>query len=66
MATEPIRLLLQTTLLAIWDTRMGCPCFVDEPPGDGAGHTAEGSADTRRYALNIARWLSADIGDRRC
>lgn len=49
-----------------WDTRMGCPSFVDEPPGDGAGRALEGSADTRCYALNIAGWLSTGIGDRRC
>jgi hypothetical protein len=49
-----------------WDTRLGCPSFVDEPPGDGAGRMREGMADTRRYALNIAGWLSAGIGDHRC
>jgi len=49
-----------------WDTRMGCPSFVDESPGDGAGRTVEGLADTKRYALNIADWLSTGIGDHRC
>lgn len=41
-----------------WDTEMGCPSFVDEAPGDGAGRLLAGMADTRRYALNIAGWLS--------
>lgn len=49
-----------------WDTRTGSPSFVDEPPGDGAGRSQEGLADTRRYAVNIADWLSTGIGDRRC
>ena len=43
-----------------WDPRMGCPSFVDEPPGEevlapGALH------DTRCYAENIAAWLAGRI-----
>lgn len=41
-----------------WDIASGHPSFVDEPPGDGGGRAAEGLADTRRYVLNLAAWLS--------
>jgi hypothetical protein len=41
-----------------WDISCGSPSFVDEPPGDGAGRHREGLADTRRYVLNVAGWLS--------
>jgi hypothetical protein len=41
-----------------WDTRSGCPSFVDEPPGDGMDRVPEALADTRRYVLNVAAWLS--------
>jgi hypothetical protein len=41
-----------------WDTRSGCPSFVSEPPGDGMGRVPEALADTHRYALNVAAWLS--------
>lgn len=41
-----------------WDTLSGCPSFVDEPPGDGMRRVPEALADTHRYALNIAAWLS--------
>jgi hypothetical protein len=41
-----------------WDLAAGCPSFVDEPPGGGGGRRHEGLADTRRYVLNLAAWLS--------
>jgi hypothetical protein len=41
-----------------WDTRSGCPSFVDEPPGDGLQRTPQALADTHRYVTNIAHWLS--------
>jgi hypothetical protein len=41
-----------------WDPRVGAPSFVDEPPGDGILRRAEAQAATRRYALNVARWLA--------
>jgi hypothetical protein len=31
---------------------------VDEPPGDAIQRVPEALADTHRYALNIAAWLS--------
>jgi hypothetical protein len=41
-----------------WDRRSGCPSFVTEPPGDGMQRFPEALADTQRYALNVAAWLS--------
>lgn len=41
-----------------WDTRAGCPSFVVEPPGDSLRRNPQAIADTRRYAVNIARWLA--------
>jgi hypothetical protein len=44
-----------------WDPRSGCPSFVTEKPGDGLERTPEAKADTQRYALNIAAWLSDTV-----
>ncbi|MGA0599658.1 hypothetical protein ACO2Q3_03030 [Caulobacter sp. KR2-114] len=41
-----------------WDPGDGCPSFVSEPPGDGLRRVPEALADTRRYMLNLAAWLS--------
>ena len=41
-----------------WDVRAGAPSFVSEPPGDGMQRVPQAMADTQRYALNIAAWLS--------
>jgi hypothetical protein len=41
-----------------WDTRSGSPSFVSEPPGNGLQRVPEALADTQRYALNVAAWLS--------
>jgi hypothetical protein len=50
-----------------WDPQSGCPSFVTETPGDGLKRHAEAMADTHRYVLNIAAWLSgalpADLQD---
>jgi hypothetical protein len=40
-----------------WDVRAGSPSFVSEPPSDGLINSPEAMADTRRYVLNLARWL---------
>ena len=40
------------------DPRMGCPSFVDEPPGDAILRDAAASASTRTYIRNVASWLS--------
>ena len=42
-----------------WDTTSGCPTFVEEAPGDGLRRHPEAMADTHRYVLNIAAWLSS-------
>jgi hypothetical protein len=41
-----------------WDTRSGCPSFVDEPPGDAIMRTQDAIADTHRYVSNAAFWLA--------
>lgn len=41
-----------------WDARAGAPSFVSEPPGDGMRRVPRALADTQRYALNVAAWLS--------
>jgi hypothetical protein len=42
-----------------WDPESGCPSFVSEAPGDGLRRVPDALADTHRYVLNIAGWLSA-------
>ena len=42
-----------------WDIRAGSPSFVTEPPGNGLINNPQAAADTRRYVLNLARWLRA-------
>ncbi len=44
-----------------WDPSSGCPSFVTEPPGDGLKRVPEAMADTHRYVLNIAAWLSGAV-----
>jgi hypothetical protein len=41
-----------------WDTRCGCPTFVDEPPGSAMMTEPRALTDTHRYAINMARWLA--------
>jgi hypothetical protein len=41
-----------------WDTRFGCPTFVDEPVGSSMRTEPQALQDTHRYALNVARWLA--------
>ena len=50
-----------------WDVRAGSPSFVTEAPSDGLIRNPQAVADTRRYVLNVARWLgnAASFGDRR-
>jgi hypothetical protein len=43
-----------------WDTHLGAPTFVDEPPSDAIMRNPEATDDAHRYALNIARWLSGE------
>jgi hypothetical protein len=44
-----------------WDPGLGCPTFVSEAPGDGLKRHPEAMADTHRYVLNIAAWLSGEL-----
>lgn len=40
-----------------WDTDMGCPSFLEEPPGDGYKRDPAKLDDIKQYAANAARWL---------
>jgi hypothetical protein len=40
------------------DTDMGCPSFVDEPPGQGIKTNPVGLADVYTYFRNLALWLA--------
>ncbi|KAA0997643.1 hypothetical protein FVF58_48365 [Paraburkholderia panacisoli] len=44
-----------------WDTRLGCPSFVTDPPGNGMQTGQQALRDTRRYAVNVALWLAGVI-----
>ena len=44
-----------------WDTRLGCPSFVSEAPGNGMQTEQQALRDTHRYALNVALWLAGAI-----
>jgi hypothetical protein len=44
-----------------WDPLSGSPSFVSEPPGDGLKRVPVALADTHRYVLNIAAWLSGNL-----
>ena len=44
-----------------WDPSSGAPSFVSEPPGGGLKRVPEAMADTHRYVLNIAAWLSGAL-----
>ncbi len=44
-----------------WDTRLGCPSFVTEPPGTGMQTEQQSLKDTHRYAVNVALWLGGAI-----
>ena len=42
-----------------WNTDMGCPSFVAEPPGDGYKRNPGALNDIKQYVTNVATWLSA-------
>jgi len=44
-----------------WDPRMGCPSFVNEPPGEGVLSGPDALDDGHRYVENIAAWLAGRI-----
>lgn len=41
-----------------WDTDMGCPTFLEEPPGDGYKKNPAALDDIKRYGENAASWLT--------
>ncbi|HEX8131361.1 MAG TPA: hypothetical protein VF527_19835 [Pyrinomonadaceae bacterium] len=41
-----------------WDTSMGCPSFLAEPPGDGIKSEPERLEDVKTYVRNLALWLA--------
>jgi len=41
-----------------WDTGMGCPSFLSEPPGDGYKRNPQALEDIKTYVGNAARWLA--------
>ena len=41
-----------------WNTSMGCPSFVAEPPGDQIKREPEKLEDIKLYVRNLARWLA--------
>lgn len=41
-----------------WDTKMGCPSFVSEPPGDGMQTEPRALDDLKTYLRNLALWLA--------
>ena len=42
-----------------WDTSMGCPSFLLEPPGDQITREPERLEDVKTYVSNLAQWLGA-------
>lgn len=41
-----------------WDTDMGCPTFLEEPPGWGCKEHPHKLEDIKTFAANAAKWLS--------
>jgi hypothetical protein len=41
-----------------WNTDMGCPSFLTEPPGDGYKRNPQALQDIKTYVGNAARWLA--------
>jgi hypothetical protein len=41
-----------------WDTSMGCPSFVAEPPGDQIRREPERLEDVKTYVRHLALWLA--------
>jgi hypothetical protein len=41
-----------------WDTSMGCPSFLTEPPGDEIARDPKRLDDVKNYVRNVATWLA--------
>jgi len=46
-----------------WDTEMGCPSFLTEPPGDGYKRNPQALNDIKTYVGNAASWLARQNPD---
>jgi hypothetical protein len=44
-----------------WDTSMGCPSFLTEPPGDQIKREPEKLEDVKTYVRNLALWLAPAV-----
>lgn len=42
-----------------WNIEMGCPTFLEEPPGNGYKEHPERLEDIKTYAANLAKWLKS-------
>ncbi len=42
-----------------WNTDMGCPSFLEEPPGDGYKRNPQALEDIKTYVRNAAVWLAS-------
>jgi len=42
-----------------WDTRVGCPSFLEEPPGNGYQRNPQALEDIKTYVSNAALWLAS-------
>lgn len=42
-----------------WDTELGCPSFVEEPPADGYRQNPQALEDIKAYVRNLAFWLAS-------
>ncbi len=43
-----------------WNTDMGCPSFLEEPPGDGYKRNPQALEDIKMYVRNTAVWLGRE------
>lgn len=43
-----------------WDIEMGCPTFLEEPPGDGIKREPDKLNDVKQYVANAAAWLRSE------
>lgn len=43
-----------------WNTHMGCPSFLVEPPGDGYKQNPQALQEIKTYVGNLARWLAGN------
>ena len=44
-----------------WDTQMGCPSFVGEPPSDRIAKNPELLDDVKVFCSNLAQWMAARV-----